>query len=122
MERWAYSYTPHRAVDDLTVRGPDGPTNILGFYALASAFVLIEDLPPELTKRYPRQIPVTRLGCLATRADLHGQGLRRLLLADVAHTAAQAVSSAGIVVDAKNDDAVRFCQRLRFPSLRRPVA
>lgn len=58
--------------------GDTNANTILGFYALASAFVLIEDLPQELTKRYPRQIPVTRLGRLATRADLHSQGLGRL--------------------------------------------
>lgn len=59
-----------------------GPTNIFGFYALASAFVFLNDLPPELAGRYPRQVPVTRLGRLAVRSDMQGQGLGRLLLAD----------------------------------------
>lgn len=88
-----------------------GVESILGYYALASALVVIEDLPSELAKRYPRQIPVTRLGRLATRRDLQGQGLGRLLLADAvsrARTAAQTVGSAGIFVDAKNDNAARF--------------
>ena len=91
--------------------------SVLGFYALASAFVLTDDLPARQVRRYPRQIPVTRLGRLATRADMQGQGLGRLLLADAVHrarTAAQAVGSAGLFVDAKNDAAARFYQRYGF--------
>lgn len=51
--------------------------SILGFYALTSAFLLTDDLPAKLARRYPRQIPVTRLGRLATRANMQGQGLGR---------------------------------------------
>jgi len=92
-------------------------SSILGFYALASAFVLTGDLPAPQAKRFPRQIPVTRLGRLATRADMQGQGLGRLLLADAmfrARTAAQAVGSAGLFVDAKDEAAAAFYQRYGF--------
>lgn len=92
-------------------------TTILGFYALASAFVLLDELPTEFVKRYPRQIPVTRLGRLAIKSDMQGQGLGRLLLADAlnrAQSAAQAVGSAGIFVDAKNDIAVNFYHSFGF--------
>lgn len=112
---------PHdnRAVDAYRSEGYEGigPASILGFYALASAFVLIEQLPPEWAKRSPHQIPVTRLGRLAARVDMHGQGLGRLLLADAvnrARSAAQAVGSAGIFVDAKDDVASRFYQSFGF--------
>jgi GNAT superfamily N-acetyltransferase len=91
--------------------------SILGFYALASAFVLTADLPAAQAKRYPRQIPVTRLGRLATRADMQGQGLGKLLLADAlgrARAAAQAVGSAGLFVDAKDPSAALFYQRYGF--------
>lgn len=91
--------------------GDIGETSVLGFFALASAFVLAEDLAPELAKRYPRQIPVTRLGRLAVRTDFQGQGLGRLLLADAvtrSRNAALSVGSAGIFVDAKNDAAAQF--------------
>ena len=93
------------------------PGGILGFHALTSAFVLMGDLPPRQAKRYPRQIPVTRLGRLATRVDVQGQGLGRLLLADAvsrARMAAQAVGSAGLFVDAKDAAAARFYQRYGF--------
>ena len=85
--------------------------SILGYFALASAFVLADNLAPELAKRYPRQIPVTRLGRLAIRSDLQGQGLGQLLLANAvtrSRNAALSVGSAGIFVDAKDDLAAKF--------------
>lgn len=97
--------------------GDISSASILGFYALASAFVFIDDLPAETAKRYPRQVPVTRLGRLAIRADMQGQGLGRLLLADAvnrAESAAQAVGSAGLFVDAKDETSSRFYQSFGF--------
>ena len=94
-----------------------GQASILGFYALSSAFVLLEDLPSELAKRYPNQIPVTRLGRLAILASMQGQGLGKLLLADAinrARSAAQAVGSAGIFVDAKDPTSAAFYRRFGF--------
>lgn len=91
--------------------------SILGFYALASAFVISNELPTELAKRYPRQIPVTRLGRLAIRLDLQHQGLGRLLLVDAlnrAQSAAQVVGSTGLIVDAKDEHAVRFYEGFGF--------
>ena len=98
-----------------------GETSILGFFSLASAFVLADELAPELAKRYPRQIPVTRLGRLAIRSDLQGQGLGRLLLADAvtrSRNAALTVGSAGIFVDAKDGRAARFYAAYGFTACR----
>ncbi|MCL2021653.1 MAG: GNAT family N-acetyltransferase [Betaproteobacteria bacterium] len=97
--------------------------SILGFYALTSAFVLAEDLPAKQAKRYPRQIPVTRLGRLAIRSDMQRQGLGKFLLADAvnrARTAAEAVGSAGLFVDARDEAAARFYQRYGFIATRDP--
>lgn len=105
--------------------GPIGQASILGFYALSSAFVLLEDLPSELAKRYPNQIPVTRLGRLAIMASMQGQGLGKLLLADAvsrARSAAQTVGSAGIFVDAKDMDGAGFYRRFGFrPCANKPL-
>jgi GNAT superfamily N-acetyltransferase len=99
--------------------------SILGFYALASAYVIFEDLPAEFAKRYPRQVPVTRLGRLAIRSDMQGQGLGRLLLMDAvnrAHSAALAVGSAGIFVDAKDLGSAKFYQSFGFsPCVDQPL-
>ncbi len=99
--------------------------SILGYYALASALVLAADLASERAKRYPRQIPVTRLGRLAVRADLQGQGLGPFLLADaIARTrqAALSVGSAGLFVDARDVHAARFYARYGFTAcIERPL-
>lgn len=95
------------------------PTTILGFYALTAAVIPAESLTPDMARRYPREIPVTRLGRLAVRADMQGQGLGRLLLADAiqrARGAARVVGSAGIFVDAKDADAGRFYAHFGFHS------
>ncbi len=92
-------------------------STILGFYCLAAGLVQLEDLPAELARRYPRQIPVTRLGRLAVEQSLQGQGLGQLLLVDAinrARGAAQIVGSAGIVVDAKDAPAAGFYRRYGF--------
>jgi len=102
---------------------PIKDNSILGFYALTPSFVLADDLPAKQAKRYPRQIPVIRLGRLAVRADMQGQGLGRLLLTDaITRTAAQAVGSAGLFVDAKNEAAARFYQHYGFtPAADQPL-
>lgn len=112
-----------RSVEDYRAAGYDdiGESSVLGYFALASAFLLVDDLPPHLAKRYPRQIPATRLGRLAVRLDLQGQGLGRLLLADAvtrSRDAAHSVGSSGIFVDAKNEDAARFYARYGFIACR----
>ena len=107
-----------QAVDDFQTLGYGlDATSIIGFYALASAVVVMDDLPMELAKRYPRQLPVTRLGRLAIRADMQGQGLGQLLLADAinrAKSAAEVVGSAGLLVDAKDEASSFFYQRFGF--------
>jgi GNAT superfamily N-acetyltransferase len=99
--------------------------SILGFYALTSAFVLTGDLPAKQAKRYPRQIPVTRLGRLAIRRDMQGQGLGQLLLVDAinrARAAAQVVGSTGLFVDAKNQTVARFYAQYGFiPAADQPL-
>ena len=93
--------------------------SVLGFYALASAYVQLDEIPAELSRRFPRQVPVTRLGRLAVHSGLQGQGLGRLLLADAINRAlgvAQDVGSAGMVVDAKDDGAADFYRAFGFSS------
>lgn len=92
-------------------------TRILGFYALSAAAVRVDDLPTALQKRYPRLIPVTRLGRLGIALPLQGQGLGKLLLGDAldrARRAAQVVGSAGILVDAKDERVAGFYRGLGF--------
>ncbi len=99
----------------------DGQTDarhaVLAFYALSAAFVVNEELPSPIARRYPRQIPVSRLGRLAVGSAIQGMGLGRLLLVDAilrARAAAQSVGSAGIFVDAKDENIAAFYRKFGF--------
>lgn len=114
----AHDKSPMRSPQSLADT-PVASTEIFGYYALAAGFVLVEQLPATVAKRYPRQIPITRLGRLAISAALQRQGLGRLLLADAiqrARGAALAVGSAGIFVDAKDAVARNFYAAYGFTS------
>lgn len=56
---------------------------IVGFYTLASASLLLQDLPPETIEKLPRYptVPAVRLGRLAVDLSFKVQGLGGALLA-----------------------------------------
>lgn len=90
------------------------PKTILGFYALASAQVPIEDLPPKTG--LPRSVPVLRLCRLAVDTRFKGMGLGDALLMEVITKAAEvsdAIGMAGLFVDSKAD-ARTFYERYGF--------
>lgn len=96
---------------------------VAGFYTLSAASVPLTELSPEVAKRLPRYpaIPAVRIGRLATDLRFRRRGLGGVLLADAAHRTLQAAAAAfAIVVDAKNEEAVRFYEHhgfQRFASL-----
>ena len=97
---------------------------LAGYYTLAAGGVPITDLPPALARRLPRypSVPVARLGRLAVDQAFRGQGLSGALLADAAVRAARAeVAVFALVVAAKDDAAVAFCQHHGFAPLAQPV-
>jgi len=84
--------------------------------------VRFEHVPEEDRKRiapYP-ELPATLIGRLAADSRYQGQGLGRLLVVDaLARVKMQAKQSASflVIVDAKNDDIVRFYQKFGFAEL-----
>ncbi|MGH9598232.1 MAG: GNAT family N-acetyltransferase, partial [Terracidiphilus sp.] len=79
-------------------------------------------LPDEVARRLARYpvVSATLLGRLAVASNLRGQGLGRTLLLDalrraLAHSAH--VASAGVVVDAKDENAVTFYSKYGFVPL-----
>ena len=60
---------------------------VAGYYTLASASILLADLPEQLCKKLPRypSVPAVRMGRLAVDLDFKGQGLGGALLADALH-------------------------------------
>jgi len=71
------------------------------------------------THRYP--VPVALIGRLAVDKNFQGKGLGSILLADACQKVAQAsavLAVAGIIVDAKDDEAISFYGHFGFIPLR----
>lgn len=92
-------------------------SKVAGYYTLAAASVALADLPEPLAKRLPRYpaVPVARLGRLAVDQSYRGRQLGASLLWDAAMRALRSeVAIYALVVDAKDDQAVRFYRHHGF--------
>lgn len=93
---------------------------IAGYYTLASASVLIGDLPEKYGKRLPRYpaVPAVRMGRLAVDLTFKGRGLGGALLADALTRAARSdIAAYALVVDAKHDVTANFYRHHGFLEL-----
>ena len=84
---------------------------IAGYYTLASASVLLPDLPASIGKKLPRysSVPTVRMGRLAVDRAFKGQGLGGALLADALTRAARSeIAAFALMVDAKDEAAAAF--------------
>lgn len=93
---------------------------IAAYYTLASASVLLADLPVSIGKKLPRcpSIPAVRMGCLAVDQAFKGQGLGGALLADALDRAARSeIAAFALVVDAKDEAAADFYLHHGFMAL-----
>jgi len=90
---------------------------VAGYYTLAAAGVALADLPEQLARRLPRypSVPVARLGRLAVDQAYRGRRLGGGLLWDAAMRAVRSeIAVYALVVDAKDDQAVRFYRHHGF--------
>jgi len=93
---------------------------VAGYYTLASASMLLGDLPASMAKKLPRypSVPAVRLGRLAVDEAFKGQGLGGALLADaVNRTARSEIAAYALVVDAKDETAAGFYRHHGFIAL-----
>jgi GNAT superfamily N-acetyltransferase len=93
---------------------------IVGYYTLASASLLLADLPASTGKRLPRYptVPAVRMGRLAVDQAFKGQGLGGALLADALDRAARSeIAAHALIVDAKAEPAAAFCRHHGFIAL-----
>jgi ribosomal protein S18 acetylase RimI-like enzyme len=84
---------------------------IAGYYTLASASLLLADLPAGTGKKLPRYptVPAVRMGRLAVDREFSGQGLGGALLADALERAARSeIAAHALMVDAKDEAAAAF--------------
>jgi GNAT superfamily N-acetyltransferase len=93
---------------------------IAGYYSLSAASFERDDLPAEAAKRLPRYpVPAAIIGRLAVAEAYQGQKLGTLLLLDATRRvlgASSAMAVYAMIVDAKNETAVRFYERFGFKS------
>ena len=93
---------------------------IAGYYTLASASLLLVDLPASTGKKLPRYptVPAVRMGRLAVDQGFKGLGLGGALLADALDRAARSeIAAYALMVDAKDEAAVAFYQHHGFIAL-----
>lgn len=84
---------------------------IAGYYTLASASLLLVDLPANIGKKLPRYptVPAVRMGRLAVDRIFQGQGLGGVLLADALDRAIRSeIAVYALIVDAKDESASAF--------------
>ena len=93
---------------------------IAGYYTLASASLLLADLPASTGKKLPRYptVPAVRMGRLAVDRAFKGQGLGGALLADALDRTARAeIAAYALMVDAKDESAADFYRHHGFIAL-----
>lgn len=108
-----------RRVTACFVAVTDG-NRIAGYYTLASASVLLAELPLNVGKKLPRYptVPAVRMGRLAIDQKFKGQGLGGALLADaLARAARSEIAAYALIVDAKDETAATFYQHHGFITL-----
>ena len=90
---------------------------VAGYYTLSASSIPLTGLSQELVKRLPRYpaVPVARVGRLAIDRAFHGRGLGSALIHDALLRASfSEVAAYAMVVDAKDEAAARFYERLGF--------
>jgi len=93
---------------------------IAGYYTLASASLMLADLPASIGKKLPRYptVPTVRMGRLSVDQAFKGQGLGGALLADALDRAARSeIAAYALIVDAKDDTAAAFYRHHDFIAL-----
>ncbi|HEV8384798.1 MAG TPA: GNAT family N-acetyltransferase [Candidatus Acidoferrales bacterium] len=100
---------------------PDG-TTVAGYYTLSQASVELAALPPEIAGKLPKypRVPATLIGRLAVGASFRGQRLGERLLMDALKrclVGSSEIASFAVIVDAKDDQAVKFYKKYGFLEL-----
>ena len=95
-----------------------GPAGVIAaYYTFAATGIPLTELAPEATRRLPRYptVPAALIGRLAVDQQFRGQGLGGALIVDALARAIRAEPAIfALVVDAKDDTALRFYQHLGF--------
>jgi GNAT superfamily N-acetyltransferase len=100
-------------------------SRVVGYFALASGVVMVENAPGRFKRNMPNPIPVAILARLAVDRQWQGKGIGRAMFRDAARRVAQAadvIGIRGIVVHAISEEAKDFYLALGFdPSPHEPM-
>lgn len=113
------SQDTRRRIATCFVALPAEDSVVAGYYTLAAASVPMSELPEADAKRLPRYpvLPAALIGRLAVDRRYRAQGLGAALLFDAIMRVALAEAAVfAILVDAKDEDALRFYRRFGFTS------
>jgi GNAT superfamily N-acetyltransferase len=97
------------------------PKIVLGYYTLSAFSVDLGALPSDIIRRLPSYpvVPATLLGRLVVDQHRHRQGLGELLLLDAlrrVHDQSSQIATVAVIVDAIDQEAVRFYKHFDFIS------
>ena len=96
----------------------DTPAIVMGFYTLAVRKMVSKDnLPPDIAKRLPREVPGFSLARLAVQEELKGRGHGEYLLAHALQRiacVAEEIGGYAAFVDAKDDKTAAFYKKYGF--------
>ena len=92
---------------------------VIGYYTLSMTSIDLGELPNAIAKKLPKYplIGVTLIGRLAVDYNYQGMGWGKLFLMDALYKSLQAskqVASFAVIVDAIDEQAVKFYQRFDF--------
>lgn len=119
LDRYLHRFARQHATANLsrTYVAADDST-VLGFYSLAMAAILKDQLPAIYAARFPRfPLPVARLARLAVDLRYQKQGLGERLLMDALQRCvrlAEDIGMIGVIVDAKHERARDWYERYEF--------
>lgn len=95
--------------------------SVVGFYSVSNHGLRFDVLTAELSQGLPRvDIPTVLLGQLAVDKTVQGRGLGKIMLIDAFRrvlSIANTVGVRGVVVDAIDDNAVKFYEQFGFTAL-----
>lgn len=114
-----------RHVANWFIASPGESTIIAGYYTLSAASIPISDLPEERGRKLPRYpvVPAALIGRLAVDERYRGRKLGAALLFDAIERAVRADTAVfALVVDAKDEQAMRFYQHHEFQAFERNPA
>ncbi|MFH1629047.1 MAG: GNAT family N-acetyltransferase [Pseudomonadota bacterium] len=98
----------------------ENPSEILGFFTLASCEILVDKLPGKYAKKYPARAPAAKLARLAVAKHIQKKGLGTYMMLDAMDRILRVAEHLGIIgffVDAKNTEALMLYQQFGFISL-----